>query len=251
MVPQVRALVATAEPAGKGIGSLNTAASLDQFEGYCWVWTGRLADGLAAYELCIRQADVAGELAVLRAATRSRPTATGAIRSRPRSGHARRRRSACSWASRRCLPRGCMQANGHAHLAAGRVAEASAPRGQALAIHRRVDQTSAGPRPFCWPRPAGGGGQPRRTGSGDRGDRVVPAFAACQLRGHRLGRAGACLAACLGAMPLRRPRPALDAADALIKRTGALLLTRRHLAGRVVRRAGRRAAQPSGCSRPN
>lgn len=225
MVPQVRALVATAEPAGRGIGSLNTAASLDQFEGFCWVWTGRLADGLAAYDLCIRQADVAGELAVF---ARCHAVEAHCHRRDPQQAQERARQAqaiSVQLGEPPMLAARVHQANGHAHLAAGRVADAVSAARAALAIHRRVDQTSAGP--------SAGLLAEALLAAGDNPGALAAAseaIALCQrsLRANYEAIAWGVQARALlrvsGAQALPAAADALDAADALVTRTGALLL---------------------------
>lgn len=235
MIPQGRRLLADTGPAGSGIGSINLAASLDQFEGVCWAWTGRTADALQAYERCLRQADPVGELAVY-----ARCHLVEAHCHRGEAGPAMERARQAEAINQQLgappmLAGRVLQALAMAHLAAGRHAEALTTAEQALAIHRRVDQTSAGPSALLRAQAllAGGDGEAALAASDE-------AIALCRrsLRGNYEALAWGVRAQALGL----RPAPvdaaavgaALDAAQALIKRTGALLLTPHLAAWRAV-----------------
>lgn len=225
MVPQGRAMLVDAQPARTGIGSLNLAATLDQFEGYCWAWTGRTADALQAYERCLRQADAVGELAVY-----ARCHAVEAHYHRGESPLAMERARQAEAVSQQLgappmLAGRVAQALGFAHLVAGRAADALVAADQALAIHRRVDQTSAGPSTVLRAEALLAGGDPAAAlvASDEaialcrRSLRANYEIMAWGVRARALLRDG-------GMAALPGASAALDTAEALIARTGANLL---------------------------
>jgi class 3 adenylate cyclase/tetratricopeptide (TPR) repeat protein len=225
MVPQVRALLASAEPAGKGIGSLNTAASLDQFEGFCWAWTGRLDDALVAYETCIRQSDAVGELAVF---ARCHAVEAHYHQGNPQQAQERARQAqaiSVQLGEPPMLAGRVHQAHGYAHLAAGRAADAIRAAQAALGLHRRVDQTSAGPSAVLLAEAL--------LAAGDHGAALAAATEAVALCRRSLranyeaiacGVQARALLRMSGAAGVPAAAAALDAAEALITRTGAQLL---------------------------
>lgn len=225
MVPQGRQMVSGMPPAAAGIGSFNLSATLDQFEGFCWAWTGRLADALQAYERCIRQADPVGELAVY-----ARCHAVEAHCHRQEAPQAmeraRQAQAVCQQlGAPPMLAARVAQAMGFAHLAAGRPADALACAGQALTIHRKVDQTSAGPSALLRAQALLAGGDPQAALAA-----ADEAIALCQrsLRGNyeilAWGVRSQALWQSPGPVDGAAVEAALGAADALLARTGAALL---------------------------
>ena len=225
MVPQGRAMLGDAQPARAGIGSLNLAATLDQFEGYCWAWTGRLADALQAYERCIRQADTVGELAVY---ARCHAVEAHCHRGEPQQAMERARQAEAvsqQLGAPPMLAARVAQALGFAHLAAGRAADALVAADQALAIHRRVDQTSAGPSALLRAEALLAGGEPAAAlAASDE------AIALCQrsMRANyevmAWGVRARALLGLSGPVDTIAARQALESAGQLIQRTGTTLL---------------------------
>ena len=225
MVPQGRAMLADAQPARAGIGSLNLAATLDQFEGFCWAWTGRLADALQAYERCIRQADAVGELAVY---ARCHAVEAHYHRGDPQQAMERARQAEAvseQLGAPPMLAARVAQALGFAHLAGGRAADALVAADRALAIHRRVDQTSSGPS--AWLRAEA------LLACGDAAAALAASDEAIALCGRSLrgnyeilawGVRARALLVIGGATDTDAARQALDAAERLIQRTGTTLL---------------------------
>ena len=225
MVEQGRALLAVAAPAGKGIGSLNSAASLDQFQGYCWAWTGRLPEALEAYEKGMRQADPVGELAVF---ARCHSTEAHYHAHDPQAAMERARQAeqiSHKLGEPPMIAARVHQAFGYAHLAAGRAADAVTAARAALAIHRRVDQTSAGPSAALLAEALLAAGEFDAAQAA-----ATEAITSCQysLRANYEAIAQGVLARALlrrdGAAARDVAQTALDAAAALVERTGARLL---------------------------
>ena len=144
LVAKVRAMVPDAAPAGRGVGSLNTAATLAQFEGFCLAWTGHVPQALHAFGTSLRLADEVGELAVF---ARSHCAELyyhlrDPARVVENAHHAQR--ISLQLGDPSMLQARVYMALAHAHLAAGRADDAVTAARAAVALHRTVDRVHAG-----------------------------------------------------------------------------------------------------------
>ncbi len=144
MVEQGQAVYSAALPAGRGIGSLNAAATLSQFRGFCLVWMGRLPEALAAYDRSLELADDAGELAVF---ARVHSCEAHYLAHDPQRAfeRARQAQQICQRLGEPTMLAARVHlAFGYAHLAANRATDAAEAARAALGIHRDVDRANAG-----------------------------------------------------------------------------------------------------------
>ena len=212
-------------PAGRGIGSFNALASIAGFHGYCLAWTGRMAEAFDAWRECMGLADAIGELAVFARCNWSE----ACYHLRDPAGALERALQAEQISHRLgdppMLDARVQLAFAHAHLAAGRAVEAVAAARAAQEKGQRVDRASAGLAAMLLAQGL------LMAGELDAAlDASADAIALCRysLRANYEALAHGVVARALlrrdGVSGCAAAQAALDAAGALVQRTGARLL---------------------------
>jgi len=144
LVAKARANAPGSAPAGKGVGSLNAAATLAQFEGFCLAWMGHVPQALLAFDTSLRLADEIGELAVFARSHCAELHYRVRDPARALENAHRAQQISLQLGNPAMLQARVVMALAHAHLAAGRADEAVTAARAAVALHHTVDRVHAG-----------------------------------------------------------------------------------------------------------